>query len=366
MVARSHQIVSRTRNSPLDFSLIEQFELDAGEDVSAQIIIDERIWHPYTIDVENGALVFLDMPPDIDLSQEAFVFPRQFEEASRALLVPYRELMALSAQVTLPENITFIFSIGRCGSTLLHQIFNQIEGVNSYSEPDTSTILSLFWQEKAMPDSLVADIVEATTKLQIHALTKDSNQVVFKFRSQVNALMPFYLERFPQAKTIFMYRNPLTWARSMFRFLMTFFDDDTMTMDEINLRTRAYPAEIQAQIANYLDMSKKRFYRIEQIALILIFQLEIYLQYAGTHKLFALHYEDMLADPQTVMRSLLNFCDIPQSELAKALQGFERDSQAGTEIAQNFESQELDTEGERLFLDVLNKHPQLGDKDFRL
>lgn len=366
MPSSLHQIKSRKRESALDFSLIEQFELDAGEKVSSQIIIDERIWHPYTIDVENQALVFLDMPADIDLSQETFIYPRQFEEATRLLLVPFSDLMALSKQVRIPENITFIFSIGRCGSTLLHQIFNQIEGVSSYSEPDPTTTLSLHWQEQAMSEAPIGDIVEATTKLQIHALTKSSNHVVLKFRGQVSVLMPYYFKRFPNANHIFMYRNPLNWARSMFRFLRVFFQDDNVAMEVLNFITRIFPSEIKSQISNYVDVSKEHIHIAELIALMLVFQLEDYHQNIDTQHLFALHYEDMLDEPEAVLGTLLDYCGIPQSELSNAMKSFEHDSQEGTEIARDSLSQELDSEGEQLFLDVMSKSSRIKDIDFRL
>lgn len=366
MPSSLHQIKSRKRDSPLDFSLIEQFELDAGQEVSSQIIIDERIWHPYTIDVENQALVFLDMPADIDLSQETFVYPRQFEEATRLLLVPFSDLMTLSEQVRIPENITFIFSIGRCGSTLLHQIFNQIEGVSSYSEPDPTTTLSLHWQEQAMSEAPIGDIVEATTKLQIHTLTKSSNHVVLKFRGQVSVLMPHYFKRFPNANHIFMYRKPLNWARSMHRFLRVFHQDEKVSIEVINYLTRMFSPEIKLQISNYVDVSREHFELAEVIALLLVLQLEDYHQNTDKQHLFNLHYEDMLDEPKTVLGTLLDYCGIPQSELSNALKGFERDSQEGTDIARDSLSQELDSEGERLFLDVMSKSSRIKDIDFRI
>lgn len=367
MLATRYQIKSKKRDSEFDFSLVEQFELGDSQVVSSQIVIDEAIWHPYTIDAKNKALIFLDMSPEIDLSQESFVYPRQFTEATHLLSVPYADLMDLATQVQLPENLIFIFSIGRCGSTLLHQMLNQIDGVSSYSEPDTTTILSLLHQETGISEALVGDIVEATTRLQLYAIApKSASQVALKFRGQVNVLMQHYLERFPQASAIFMYRDALTWARSMYRFLMIFFDDDYISLETLHYRFRMYPKDRVNQALTYLDLSKPLFHRAEEIAIQFILQLENYIHSPYQNRLFPLHYEDMLANPESVITSLLNFLDISPTHAAQALKGLERDSQAGTGLARNFESRELDAESEALFLSILSKHPHLADRNFRL
>jgi hypothetical protein len=136
MDTRLFTILDRARHSSAALASVNHFTLDDGQPASAALLIEEPGWTPYCLDDENRRVLFVHTPAHVDLSQAAFVYSTQFEQAQRALVVPYTALNAVTAALKAPDTMIFIYSIGRCGSTLMSRILNQLDGMYSLSEPD--------------------------------------------------------------------------------------------------------------------------------------------------------------------------------------------------------------------------------------
>jgi hypothetical protein len=108
----------------------------------------------------------------------------------------------------------FIFSTGRCGSTLFTQIAKNHQRP-SLSEPDFYTQLAtlksqtMTGQDKIfLFNHLTADLVAA------YGHSNSSNALFIKLRAECNALPQLYI-RSKQQKTIFISRNFSSWAKSV-------------------------------------------------------------------------------------------------------------------------------------------------------
>ena len=129
---RSRDVRGRTRSSPAMFGNFSS----APRQVSSGIVVEERGWAPYCLDRAARTALFVDIGPDLDLSRAVFVNLTLFDEARRALVVPFAALEGLARAIPAPSRLIFLFNIGRSGTTLVDAMLNEVAGVWSLSEPD--------------------------------------------------------------------------------------------------------------------------------------------------------------------------------------------------------------------------------------
>ena len=108
----------------------------------------------------------------------------------------------------------FVFSPGRCGSTLLSRILNAA-GIASPSEPDFYTQMSsVLWSSPCNP--LRAPYCRAMWNMSADLCAAVGNAPVIKLRAEC-CRAPGLFVRAPQAKTIMMMRSFEDWAPSTAR-----------------------------------------------------------------------------------------------------------------------------------------------------
>src|ERR1051325_7084918 len=113
------------------------FKLRAGGTFDPRNLLRDPHFSLYCLDFENRQALFVETPPECDLSRAPFLYQAQYDAARRLIQIPYETLHRLAAEVVLdPSRLILIYSVGRCGSTLVSHAFNEVEGVESLSEPD--------------------------------------------------------------------------------------------------------------------------------------------------------------------------------------------------------------------------------------
>ena len=137
MDAMLHQIEGCTRENEISPTAFANFVYGPGEAVTSRMAVEAPGWTPYCVDVERREMLFVELPPETDLSQASFVYAMQARLARRALFVPFGSLEDLARAIPVPERLVFVFNIARCGSTLVNAMLSGVEGVWSLSEPDT-------------------------------------------------------------------------------------------------------------------------------------------------------------------------------------------------------------------------------------
>jgi hypothetical protein len=103
-----------------------------------------------------------------------------------------------------PVTVTLVFSIGRCGSTLLHRAF-EAAGVRSVSEPDYFTQAALH----RPADPALSRAIGGATRLLDYG--------VIKLRAECNHAPLLIAGAFRSPKVIFVLRDPEDWAVSVRR-----------------------------------------------------------------------------------------------------------------------------------------------------
>lgn len=170
---------------------------------------------PYCFDMPQQELILsLHENPKVLLSAP-FLYVAQRNEMSRIARVPFSALDDYYGKHDPSVRPTFIFSVGRVGSTLLDGLLGCVMPM-SVSEPDVTSQL-------ATPMSGFRRLTEDRRDLILwHSLSPffflaGHDCVSFKFRSQVNGIAAEFARTFPKAHFVFMLRDRTSWGRSTFR-----------------------------------------------------------------------------------------------------------------------------------------------------
>ena len=171
---------------------------------------------PYCFDFERNQLVYAVVDDPVRAAQATFHFTYLREHAKGFVEVPVEYLPA-----RVPDNApvpVILFSVGRCGSTLLTKLLNAM-GAASVSEPDffTQAALNQYLKGPIGKDSQLM-FAHASHRLLDPLVAQGARPVVLKMRSQVNFAPWAVLSIYPRRiKTIFMTRNFQHWCESVVR-----------------------------------------------------------------------------------------------------------------------------------------------------
>jgi len=205
----------------------DDFALEPGREVPLSRVFDPDV-SPYCFDLAARSLVCVSTP---DLSDAVFFYRAQREHARSVIKIPFASL------ATGPPSPTLIFSIGRCGSTLLVKAL-RAAGVRAVSEPD-------FYTQAACgepPDFSLRGAIAGATRLLRYQ--------VIKLRLECNNAPLLITGAFEAPRIMFILRDPLDWAASLRRLSRNSLDLDwavaqlrrsLLALDELN---RGYAVRI--------------------------------------------------------------------------------------------------------------------------
>lgn len=176
------------------FSQATDFVLEPGRPVDRSRMFDRDV-SPYCFDLEDRKLLCVSTQ---DIERATFFYQAQRQWARSVIKVPFH---ALPEALTSP---TLIFSIGRCGSTLLHRAFDAA-GVRSVSEPDYFTQAAM---HRPLDPALRSAIGGATQLLPYQ---------VIKLRAECNHAPLLIAGAFRAPSVMFILRDPADWAASVRR-----------------------------------------------------------------------------------------------------------------------------------------------------
>lgn len=213
---RIFEIAKRRKSSPVGIAAPGDFEL--GRTTTIDYVPNGPEIVPYCINVQTERLLCaLVSDPSLALGSP-FLYQAQYEKAEGIVSIPFERLPELT-QGTECEP-TFVFSIGRCGSTLLSALLKAV-GHHPASEPDVySQMADLGADARALMGRAGIDNLLRQTTL---ALARVCGRELFvKLRSQCNGIAGELMATIPEARCVYVLREPQSWARSRYR---TFGDD---------------------------------------------------------------------------------------------------------------------------------------------
>ena len=170
------------------------FVLDAGRAVDRSRMFDADV-SPYCFDFADRKLFCVSTP---NIKGAPFLYQAQRQSARSVIKVPFEALPEAPASPTL------IFSIGRCGSTLLHKAFSGA-GVPSVSEPDYFRQVVI----QRPHDYALREVVGRATPLLSCS--------TIKLHAECDNAPLMVAGAFRTPRVMFILRDPVDWAASVRR-----------------------------------------------------------------------------------------------------------------------------------------------------
>ncbi|MEL6406029.1 MAG: sulfotransferase [Chloroflexota bacterium] len=311
MNARAYRIIGRLKVPPMGVADDRDFwTVPAG---MAQVKISDTIT-PYCLNEEGVTLV--ETPDDVRLAGRPFLYREQYRYAKRVYSVERTEFCeAMSAQAP-PTAPIFICGMGRSGSTMLAQMLTASSETRVYDEPD------IFTQLATLPDTYHDLIAPATT-----AFAQDNRRLVLKQRSFVSYLIPAIHAVFPDARFVFLYRDPLGWIQSNLRMVLRYRVPNFVVRRL--MRPMIEPYLTQREVAQLPQMHMVEIASLLWVKFMQLAQTFI----ANQLPVMMLRYDDFVAEPQVSLKRVLDGCALSSADMDAMLATKQQDSQQDTPLA---------------------------------
>lgn len=342
--AKLYQITARFRARQFMPTDLSDFTTDAGIPVDAALLSDP-LWSLYSLDLTGGLAVFVRLAPDTDLSRHAFIPQAQFDAAEAVATVALDDLPALSKGLPRPDTTIFLFSIGRCGTTLANHILNTAPDTCALSEPRAFVTLAM--ARRTLDPARAQALIAAVTRFMYRQT--QARHLAIKLHSQALYQADLFHAAFPQARFIFMYRDARGWANSFSMFLQNLGHPLLLDPEKVRAIWRIMTADAPVEdLAATLDPDAAQTAHPPLLAAGWAHNQRQYRQLVtGGVPFFPLSYTALNSDREASIRALLSHCGLADSTLAQALATFDRDSQEGTVIGRGGTAQrftEADTD----------------------
>ena len=348
-----------------DFNLREDDEED-----SAQLLSRPNL-SLYCLDLEHKEAVFVSTPPEIDLEEAPFYYNAQFKHAQAVFAVDFGTFLKLSAQVAPADTLVLIHNIGRCGSTLLSRAFSQLESCTSYSEPDCFTQIA-FWRTPNDPrDELWKSLLPACMNFTFRdAGLRRPSRAIIKFRSGCLNILDLFLDGFPDAKHVFLYRDCSSWVASLVSLMSKDRTLPDLPREKALDNCRYNNGRAVDQSAFPFDRLGENVTVVERLTVSWLVYLELVTKIHQSYPagFLPVAYDELDTNREACLRKIFAHCNLPQDNLSASLAAFEEDSQAGTSFARvdaNAGSKRRLPEPDRAQMQsILAMHPFIHDPKY--
>jgi Sulfotransferase domain len=367
MNATLHKIESRSIPHPAESAILANFRLDKGDLASPDLVLNEEGWSLHCLDQASKMAVFVKTPPECDLSATAFMRMAQYQGAEYIMLVPWQSLPTLAKKLSEPENLIFIFNIGRSGTTLVSRMLAHVPDVLSLSEPEA--LFNVTREYHSNDPQLNRELILACTKLSCHPPYGSPHKTVaMKFQSQNILHCEDYFAVFPNAKYVFLYRDAKSWGNSIYKMCRSFGSPELWDQPHRDMVWNIFSASSSIEyLSPYLDMRAEITHPEQVIAPVWGFYLEHYLScLARGIPFLAMRYNEINANHEAATKLLLKHCGLPEIAAGDAIHGFDQDSQKDSGIGQDNIFSGFKPEEYMRFMETLAKHPQFDSADIIL
>ncbi|GAC1471440.1 MAG: hypothetical protein PVSMB7_23180 [Chloroflexota bacterium] len=352
------EILERRKDHPMATAAPDDFVCRTIGTADASIVVNDPTVSLYCLDHAARRAVFVQVPREVDITAGPFFYLEQYTHAWRILTMPYAVFHQVAAGIDLRAPLVFIYSTGRAGSTLMSKAFEAMESVTSLSEPDAYTqAVALRFNGERDPE--IRDLVTSATKVLLKpSVTGGSSLSVVKFRSFCIEICDLLCAAFPQAGSLFLYRDVDASIRSRARVFGT--------LDRPPEVARGITARL-ATMTPLLDRELKQREDLDAIEVLCLVWLSTVHAYARCRRdgiaMLPVRYEELIADPPRVLGGILTYLGLSANGMHSALRAFHRDAQAGSPLAREetaHRAVHIDDHRWALVRDLLRRYPVSG------
>jgi hypothetical protein len=267
----------------------KDFVLANGKIISS---FPKNRYSPYSFDCTEKKFYLTES--DNNIGEKPFFYQAQFQNAQSVVTLPLAMAEEVYGSYNRSLNPTFIFSIGRCGSTLLSKLTGSL-GMVDVSEPD---IFSAFGSDKKrVTPSELDRILFYSVRMLEEFFAVSSKQMVIKLRSGCASSCKEIYRNFPSARYIFLARDLDSWSKSYIRAFNWSSEQLFQTL--------------------VVGINALCFFKENGIPVL------------------HLSYEDMLENPRKILREIACRDDLPSWHEEQVINTISRHSQSGTGLENN-------------------------------
>ncbi len=307
----------------------------------------------------------------MDLAQAPFIYQTQYEQAQRLIAIPYDTFRQLAHQLPEVKHLIMIYMTGRSGSTLLSHLFNEFDTVLSLSEPDVATQFVRLRSDDPSRDGELQDLLDCTVRFLFKpTVTKTPTTYALKLKNEGTQLMDLYQAAFPQVKSLFLYRDAIGFVQSFYRLFKRWQVPEVLPVSEWITAAREHIASSDlTPLTAYIDEGTTELSIPQFLALWWLAVMEWYLtQYERGIRALAVRYADLNTHRERVVSEIFAYCGLPTERAQEMLSVFDRDAQAGTDLArenpQEGNTLRLSDEQQNAVTRILQRHPIVSASEF--
>lgn len=166
-------------------------------------------WSPYAMEPDCERLWWVATPRPLHERSEPFLYLAQYRAATH---LAEGSASDLPPAVAAPRR--FVFSVGRCGSTLLSALAAE-GGLTSVSEPDALTPLALDQPPHSQAARVYAPVLDACLEGWREGAAAGPTLVKLRAQHSNAAHLALIARAVAVPSFTFVFREPRAWARSM-------------------------------------------------------------------------------------------------------------------------------------------------------
>jgi hypothetical protein len=307
---------------------------------SPQYVIDND--HISLMTIDDQKAVFSEAPQKgmhvWRAEYHSFMHAAQYKFSKRLLIVPLPAFHRMAETIGDPKaQIIFLFNTARCGSTLLTQIMEHTGRCVALSEPGASGLIIFRYHKSGITPELrqlARDVLRWEFR-PYPSLQPQPLAYMLKFTSAGTSALPLFRELYPTSKFLFMYRDMLTVAKSLYRAQY----GSPAIMTSFKLCKLSSLITEQMLITHGLTGSQCRFRAKHDLTLPLILAAVGFSSYSKlwpqNRDMRAISYEELVSRPLVACRAILEFCGLPATLTELAVKGLEVDSQRNSVLAKS-------------------------------
>jgi hypothetical protein len=363
-------IQSRQRQMAGLLASLDDFTVTAGEAVDADIVRTSPNISLYCLDDPSKRAIFVELPSDVDLGKAAFVYRAQYEQAQRLIALPYDSFLQLAGELPPVGDLIMIYMTGRCGSTLLSHVLNELDTVLSLSEPDVATQFVHLRSVYGAQSAELRALLDATVRLLFKpSANKTPSTFALKLRSEGTQVMDLFQATFPKATNLFLYRDAIGWVTSFYRIFSRDGAPEPTPLDEVRREFDLLYHYDATPLISYLEEGTTQVSLVQFLTLWWLATMEWYLaKHAQGYPILAARYADLNGRREETLAALFSYCGLPAAQVKQTLGVFARDSQAGTFLARDKPDQgnalRLSAAQRDEIAQILRRHPTIKESDF--
>lgn len=325
-------ISGRTKRHPTATACIGDFRYFHKGSADPNVVLLDPDVSLYCLDHLERRAIFV-RTAGYDLNAAPFFYQAQFEAARELIAVPYETLHQLAASGIYDQSrAILLYSMGRCGSTLVLRALAQASRVAAISEPDVFTQLVYLRNSSANDAGEIDRVARSCLRVMCGSLLNRRSVAwcAIKFRGSVVGLWEILHAESPRSKVVFLYRAPQEWAESVLR-----------SSEMLHPALLNYTLEFQQLVFSLFPYGQRKdpdLTRLrppeEVLARFWCYAMGCYTaRLADGAPIYASSYEELESNPSAILLALYLHCGITDVDPCKIGSVILRDSQEGSSLS---------------------------------